>query len=97
MIFLPLMTKPVPEDRRTESKRQGASQIGCWLKLLIRMTDRSGEEAPNAAMVASETIRLLPGQCEIAMRRLNTALNMGAAIRLVKHSTGIRSIWIWRT
>ena len=36
------MTNPDPVERRTGSNRQGASQLGCWLKVKIWMTDFSG-------------------------------------------------------
>src|ERR1041385_4709651 len=39
---LPPITKPVPEALRTWSKRHGVSQVGCWLKVVIWMTERSG-------------------------------------------------------
>ena len=54
MIRFPLMTKPVPEERRTESNRHGASHTGCWLKLEIWITERSGE-APKTAAVPSRS------------------------------------------
>src|SRR3954469_2399392 len=57
MILLPLMTKPVPEERRTDSKRHGASQTGCWLKLEIWITDLSGD-APNPARSARMRMKL---------------------------------------
>src|ERR1041384_3049213 len=42
MMCLPPITKPVPEALRTWSKRHGVSQVGCWLKVVIWMTERSG-------------------------------------------------------
>jgi len=57
MILLPLMTKPVPDERRTDSKRHGASQTGCWLKLEIWITDLSGD-APNPARSARMRMKL---------------------------------------
>jgi len=57
MILFPLITNPVPEERRTESERHGASQTGCWLKFEIWITDLSGD-APNPARSARKRIKL---------------------------------------
>jgi len=45
MIRLPLITNPDPDARRTESNLHGASHVGCWLKVVIWMTDFSGSAA----------------------------------------------------
>jgi hypothetical protein len=79
MIFRPLITKPVPEERRTESVRQGASQTGCWLKLVICTTDFSGSAAG-----AGETPRAKASKTRQRTSFFGTACNMLAGRSEVK-------------